>query len=143
LRGELVNDLSNPIGDDQVEAAAREEQDLAADAAVALSPKARRMIRDALMEWRGETRSVMTRKQYRLWAGGISENKQLEIERAGELDTLHDGAIVLVTVKSAYLRRIKQIIASNPVHGPAPKARDNTPPSRAGKRADKARGFGA
>ena len=125
-----MDDLTNLVSDDEVEDAAREALNLAIDVPIELNPKLRRMIRDALLAQRREPSPVFTRKRHMTWAGIGSSTKQLEIERNGEVDVLHDGAVVLVTVSSAYRRRIRQIIQSNPVHGPAPKARDRTPPLR-------------
>jgi hypothetical protein len=90
-----------------------------------IHPAARRLIRESLIDERrivvGEGRANFTRKQHQTFAG-FGATRQLEIEKRGEVDTMVDGGLKLISVRSAFRRLRRQILASYPVSGPAASA---------------------
>jgi hypothetical protein len=125
----LIPDI---FDDDAVEAAAREAQGLPADMAVALHPVARRLLRESLIDEArlvGEGQTAFTRREHQAF-GRFGSTRQLDLEKAGEVDVITDGQLKLTTVASAFRRKRRLIIQSHPVHGPAPKPHDRVPPSR-------------
>jgi hypothetical protein len=69
-----------------------------------------------------------------LVVGGWGMTSQREKERLGHLQTWTDGPIVRVGTVSIYLHILDAIVASNPVDGPARKARTPTKPYQKGHR---------
>ena len=90
------------------------------------------MLRDSIVDEgriAGAGKSLLTRKEHQAF-GNHGSTRELQIEKAGEVDVILDGSTKLITVKSAFRRRRRLIIQSHPVSGPPPKGRDRTPPLR-------------
>ena len=120
-----MNGFPPIVDDDAIDAAARDALGMAPDARILITPPARRLIRESLIDERriivDEGRMTFTRREHQRFAA-FGATRQLEVEKRREVDTVVDGGLKLISVRSAFRRLRRQILASYPVSGTASSA---------------------
>jgi hypothetical protein len=91
------------------------------------SPAAQALIKDAVA-W-GKTQPPLQTRQESGAVQRVSPSKHIKLEKAGELDVVHDGRQTMVTTKSIVRRMIRNIIATYPSDGTLP-VRAAVPPAK-------------
>jgi hypothetical protein len=91
-------------------------------ASAEVSPAAAALIADITQRWSRDSRFSVTRKETQQMLG-IGATREIDLERAGELNSYLEGSMRRVPVGPIYARLIKLAIASHPVDGTAAKVR--------------------